>query len=223
VKQLGFRAGNWLNRDQPLLLLSKSDGESLRNTRDVAMISILLGCGLRRAELASLRRAGVQIRQGRRAIVDLVGKGGRLRTVPMPDWLKDAVDRWLTAVAVRDGNEFREVSRHGSSWGNGVLHWGSEPSDSRGLDQSTIAAQITETSSGDELDLARIGDVKGNKASALLLFDVEVSAFVIVRVEEERISWSLRLFWQIRRLKDYNVVRLGTNLGVDGTHAAQGQ
>jgi site-specific recombinase XerC len=46
VKQLGFRAGNWLNRDQARQLLEKSDGESLRSTRDVAMISILLGCGL---------------------------------------------------------------------------------------------------------------------------------------------------------------------------------
>src|ERR1700676_2268751 len=55
VKQLGFRAGNWLNRDQARLLLEKADGESLRSVRDVAMISILLGCGLRRAELASLR------------------------------------------------------------------------------------------------------------------------------------------------------------------------
>jgi site-specific recombinase XerC len=54
VKQLGSRAGNWLNREQARLLLKGSDGESLRNVRDVAMISILLGCGLRRVELASL-------------------------------------------------------------------------------------------------------------------------------------------------------------------------
>src|SRR6266567_598766 len=32
VKQLGFRTGNWLNRDQARLLLEKSDGESLRST-----------------------------------------------------------------------------------------------------------------------------------------------------------------------------------------------
>ena len=74
MKQLGSRAGNWLNRDQARLLLEKSDGESLRCTRDVAMISILLGCGLRRAELVSLRKEEVQSRQGHWAIVDLVGK-----------------------------------------------------------------------------------------------------------------------------------------------------
>jgi site-specific recombinase XerC len=48
VKQLGSRAGNWLNRDQAHLLLEKADGESLCRIRDVAMISIRLGCGLRR-------------------------------------------------------------------------------------------------------------------------------------------------------------------------------
>ena len=56
VKQLGFRTGNWLNREQARLLLEKSDGDSLRSIRDVAMISILLGCGLRRAELSGLER-----------------------------------------------------------------------------------------------------------------------------------------------------------------------
>jgi len=87
VKQLGSRVGNWLNRDQARLLLEKSDGESLRCTRDMAMISILLGCGLRRAELVSLRKEDVQIRQGHWAIVDLVGKGGHVRTVPVPVWV----------------------------------------------------------------------------------------------------------------------------------------
>jgi site-specific recombinase XerC len=86
VKQLGFRAGNWLNRDQARLLLEKSDGESLRSTRDVAMISVLLGCGLRRSELASLRKEDVQLRQGHWAVVDLVGKGGHIRTLVRFTW-----------------------------------------------------------------------------------------------------------------------------------------
>ncbi len=49
VKQLGCRAGNWLNREQARLLLEKASGQGLRHLRDVAMIAILLGCGLRRA------------------------------------------------------------------------------------------------------------------------------------------------------------------------------
>jgi site-specific recombinase XerC len=120
VKQLGSRAGNWLNREQARLLLEGSDGESLRNVRDVAMISILLGCGLRRAELASLRKEDIQIRQRHWAIIDLVGKGNRVRTVPMPIWGKGAVDRWLTVAQVTGRQVFRAVSRHGTPWGTGI-------------------------------------------------------------------------------------------------------
>ena len=116
VKQLGCRAGNWLNKDQARLLLEKANGSGLRPVRDVAMISILLGCGLRRAELSALRREDIQIRQGHWAIVDLVGKGNHVRTVPMPTWVKGAVDRWLTAASVTTGRVFRAVSRHGTAW-----------------------------------------------------------------------------------------------------------
>lgn len=120
LKQLGSRSGNWLNGDQARLLLEKSDEESLRRVRDVAMISILLGCGLRRAELASLRKEDIQIRQGHWAIVDLVGKGNHVRTVPMPIWVKSTVDRWMVAASVAEGRVFRAVSRHGTSWGRGI-------------------------------------------------------------------------------------------------------
>lgn len=77
VKELGSRAGNWLNKNQAEQLLEKSDGESLRSMRDLAMIPIVLGCGLRHAELASLRKGDIQVRQGHWAIVDLVGKANR--------------------------------------------------------------------------------------------------------------------------------------------------
>ena len=120
VKQLGCRAGNWLNQDQARLLLETANGQSLRHIRDVAMISILLGCGLRRAELSALRREDIQIRQGHWAIVDLVGKGNHVRTVPMPMWVKEAVDRWLSAASVASGYVFRAVSRHGTAWGTGI-------------------------------------------------------------------------------------------------------
>ena len=120
VKQLGARTGNWLTRDQAELLLEKADGDDLRSLRDLAMVSILLGCGLRRAELSALAMENMQIRQGHWAIVDLVGKGGHIRTVPMPNWVKEAVDRWTAKASVDEGRIFRAVSRHGTPWGNGI-------------------------------------------------------------------------------------------------------
>ena len=89
---MGHRSGNWLNLEQCQRLLEKSDGDTLRSIRDLAMIAILLGCGLHRAELASLKMEDVQIRQGHWARVDLVGKGGHVRTVPLPNWVKGSVE-----------------------------------------------------------------------------------------------------------------------------------
>jgi site-specific recombinase XerD len=120
VKQLGSRIGNWLTRDQARMLLEKADGEDLRSLRDLAMLSVLLGCGLRRAEGSALRIDDLQIRQGHWAVVDLVGKGGHIRTVPMPLWVKAAIDRWISAASVAAGRVFRAVSRHGTPWGKGI-------------------------------------------------------------------------------------------------------
>ncbi len=92
-------------------------GLGLRSIRDVAMIAILLGCGLRRADLSALRKEDIQVRQGHWTIVNLVGKGNYVRTVPMSRWVGGTVDRWLTAASVTTRREFRAVSRHGTPWG----------------------------------------------------------------------------------------------------------
>jgi hypothetical protein len=41
----------------------------------------------------------VQQRDGRWVIVDLRGKHGRIRTVPVPAWVKQAIDIWSEASA----------------------------------------------------------------------------------------------------------------------------
>ena len=109
-----------MTSDQAKLLLEMADGEDLRSVRDLAMVAVLLGCGLRRAELSALEADDMQIRQGHWAIVDPVGKGSHVRTVPMPMWVKEAVDRWMIAAKVSAGRIFRAVSRHGTPWGKGI-------------------------------------------------------------------------------------------------------
>jgi len=58
-------------------------------------------------------RAHVQQRGGRWSIFDLVGKHGRIRTMPMPAWVKVAIDAWITLAGIADGHVFRPVSRAG--------------------------------------------------------------------------------------------------------------
>ena len=88
VQQLGFRAGNWLSADECSAVLSRAGGTSLRAKRDYAMLVVLFGCGLRRSELVGLDVNDIQVRQGHWAVVDLIGKGGHIRTVPIPKWVK---------------------------------------------------------------------------------------------------------------------------------------
>jgi integrase len=120
VKQLGRRSGNWLSLEQCSKILDGVTGGDLRATRDHAMISTLVGCGLRRSELVALEIEHVQTRQGHWAIVDLVGKGGHIRTVPMPQWVKDALDGWTSAAGIVKGRVFRAISRSGRVWGSSI-------------------------------------------------------------------------------------------------------
>jgi integrase len=52
------------------------------------MLALLLGCGLRRSKVAALTLKHIQQRDSRLCIMDLVGKHGRVRTIPMPTWVK---------------------------------------------------------------------------------------------------------------------------------------
>lgn len=58
------------------------------------MVAMLIGCGLRRAELRGLTLESIQQRENHRVIAELVGKGGHVRTVPIPEWVKATVDAW---------------------------------------------------------------------------------------------------------------------------------
>src|SRR5258707_2978494 len=119
VKSIGIRVGNWLSLRQAQTLLSAPDIATVKGLRDRAILAVLLGCGLRRSEVAALTFAHIQQRDGRWCIVDLVGKHSRVRTVPMPTWVKVAIDAWTSAAGLADGLVFRPVNRgdrvHGES------------------------------------------------------------------------------------------------------------
>src|SRR5256885_9988757 len=111
VKSTGIRVGNWLSLRQAQTLLNAPDVETIKGLRDRAILAVLLGCGLRRSEVAALTFTHIQQRDGRWCIVDLVGKHGRVRTVPMPTWVKVSIDAWTAAASVADGQVFRPVNR----------------------------------------------------------------------------------------------------------------
>lgn len=74
---------------------------------------MLVYCALRREELARLEMRHIQKREGRWVIADLVGKRGRVRTVPIPNTAKAALDDWLAAAGISSGFLFRQLLRSG--------------------------------------------------------------------------------------------------------------
>ncbi len=113
VKSQGVRAGNWLTKAQAQALLNIPDTTTLKGLRDRALLAVMLGAGLRRSEVAALEFRHIQQRDGRWVIVDLVGKGNRVRSVPIPSWTKAAVDAWVETAGISSGRVFRAIHKGG--------------------------------------------------------------------------------------------------------------
>src|SRR5579872_144318 len=117
VKKIGVRLGNWLTDEQSQRLLQAPGGERLKEKRDRALLAVLLACGLRRHEAVELNFGHIQQREEHWTIVDLKGKAGHIRTIPMPAWVKNVLDQWLQAANITSGKLFRRVHKMGKTWG----------------------------------------------------------------------------------------------------------
>ena len=123
VAERGNRLGNWLTREQAKDLLRVPDRSTLKGKRDYAILALLVGCALRRRELAVLNIADVQQREGRWVIADLHGKGNRIRTVAVPLWVKAAIDAWLTEGELLEGRIFCSVAKNGTISRSSLSEW----------------------------------------------------------------------------------------------------
>jgi site-specific recombinase XerD len=119
-RQEGRRTGNWLTREQAQMWLSAPDPRTLKGLRDRALLAVLIGCGLRRAEAASLSFDHVQQRDGRWVLVDLIGKRDKIRSVPIPNWTKATIDTWSQASGIAEGVIFRAVNKGDRVTGDGI-------------------------------------------------------------------------------------------------------
>jgi len=118
AKKLGVRVGNWLLPNEARELWELPDAKTLKGKRDRAILSLLLACGLRRGEVAALELDDIQRREDHWAIVDLAGKGGHVRTVPVPGWVMRTIQDWISAAGISSGRLFRCVCRAGKTWGD---------------------------------------------------------------------------------------------------------
>ena len=63
AKRLGVRVGNWLTAEQGKKLLAVHSGNRLKDLRNHAVIAMLLGCSLRRAELVAVKIENFELRE----------------------------------------------------------------------------------------------------------------------------------------------------------------
>jgi integrase len=113
-------------------ILRISDAAGVKGLRDRAILAVLLGCGVRRAEAASLTFDHIQQRDARWILVDLLGKRNKVRSVPAPNWTKVAIDEYAASAGLKDGIVFRPINKGGRITGprmteqaiyNVVLHY----------------------------------------------------------------------------------------------------
>ena len=92
-------------------MLELPDRTMLNGLRDRALLALLIGCGLRRSEASGLRVEQMQWREseGKRTmyLVDILGKGNRVRTVAVPDWTAQCVSDWTDAAQIQSGYVLR--------------------------------------------------------------------------------------------------------------------
>jgi integrase len=119
VKAHGTRAGNWLTKHEAQALLTApqlvdDDGKAdPKAYRDRAILAAMIGAGLRRSEAAALTFDHIQQRDGRWVIVDIIGKGNHVRSVPIPSWVKLAIDEWQEVSGITGGRVFQAIHKGG--------------------------------------------------------------------------------------------------------------
>jgi integrase len=123
IRQKGTRLGNWLPREQAKELLTVPDRSTLKGKRDYVILALLVGCALRRNELAELEVETIQQREGRWVLGDLEGKGRRVRTVAVPIWVKQGIEAWMAAAGINKGRLLRSVSKSGKVNRDSLSDW----------------------------------------------------------------------------------------------------
>jgi site-specific recombinase XerD len=115
-KQKGQKLHLWLSREQVEQITSIPDIRTSQGRRDWIVLATLLGAGLRRSEMASTTFENIKkqpMRNGQmRAVIELIGKGGKPRVIPIQPLLEKRLIEWHNEVG--DGYIARSVNKSGT-------------------------------------------------------------------------------------------------------------
>jgi len=109
----GQRAAVWLSNEEVERLTALPDRSTIPGRRDWSVLAVLLGAGLRRAELAGLSFADIHHQPTKngtmRAVLEITGKGNKTRVVPISPLLESRLNEWRNEAG--DGRVARSVNK----------------------------------------------------------------------------------------------------------------
>ncbi len=105
----GSKIPFWLSTDQARDLLRAASG------RDRLILLLILGCGLRRAEVAGLQPSDFSLRDGHTVLT--IRNKGRVRSLPVPAIVVRALEANGWTVGISPRSVFDVVRRHGKRIG----------------------------------------------------------------------------------------------------------
>lgn len=88
----GRKVGRWLELEEVRSLMREA-ALGPQGTRNGALVALMVGCGLRRAEVCALEWSDI-VERGGRLVVEVRGKGERMRVIPIPAWVRAYVEEW---------------------------------------------------------------------------------------------------------------------------------
>lgn len=112
-KVLGQRLGQWTDETGVERLL-----ESCIDNRERAIIAIMCGCGLRRSEVCALKWGQYREASGRMVLADIIGKGGRIRSLGVPEWAAQMIEAYRGDEADPNAPVFPSNARIGQIGAN---------------------------------------------------------------------------------------------------------
>ena len=112
MRQKGTILAKRLSEDQVREILAVPDRTTVMGKRNYCILALVVGCSLRRRELADISVEQIQFQNGRWILANLCGirVGSNTRSVPVPLWVKEAVDDWQTAAKIHSGKLLRAIS-----------------------------------------------------------------------------------------------------------------
>ena len=102
--QKGQKAHTWLTQKQ-VTDITALCSDDLEGQRDWVVLGLLLGAGLRREELVTLRFSDLKqqpVKGKTRTVLEVIGKGGKARVIPLKPLLAERLKQWRETIHAQD-------------------------------------------------------------------------------------------------------------------------